>query len=346
MKYVCNPRTAAGLLLFVALFLVGCEDSVNSLVGSEKPYTLWGFMNAGADTQLVRVFPINDTLIPAPETGIDAQVFSTDLDTGERREWTYRPIQFDSLIAGHVFWAPFRAEHNHRYRLDVIRSDGATTSSEVVVPPEIELIVEANSASTIIPVQIRGEVPVLLGARVTYHAINVPPGAAWPIGTPVMPAVQHPVTISYDQLVRQTNGGWAFTIDMIRDYQAVRSAYEQNCLVTSDEESAPDIWLRRMDFSVVTADSTWVPPGGVFDPNVLSVPGTFSNVENGFGFFGAGVGIIHDWSPNLDVAQSVGYRAVTRCNGLFDPRDIPECHNPPMPCLGEHSTGIWEEWLN
>src|SRR5690606_19599811 len=308
-------RRSVLLLVGLVLLVAGCEQSVDPIVGSEHPYTIWGFMNAGADTQVVRVFPIREELFPELGSGIDARVFSTDLTTGERREWTYEVVQFDSLIEGHLFKSPFRAEFEHRYRLEVVRSDGATSSAEVVVPPEVTFEIDVDPNSTIIPVRIEGDAPILLGVLVTYHATNVISPTAWPPPpeTVIPPTVQLPVSISYRQLARRVHGGWAFDINMGRDFAAVHAAYEANCLLTEAGGFAPDIWLRRMDFSLVAADSSWAPPGGVFDPNILSVPGTFSNVENGYGYFGAGIGIVHDWSPNLEVAQRVGYQAFPRC---------------------------------
>ena len=39
---------------------------------------------------------------------------------------------------------------------------------------------------------------------------------------------------------------------------------------------------------VHVGDENWISPIGVFDPDFLVEPGTFSNVDNGFGYFGSG----------------------------------------------------------
>ena len=339
-----SRRVFVALLLDVLQALTGCQESVDPFVGSAIPFTVWGFMNAGADTQYVRVFPVTDHLIPDPGAGIDARVFSTNLTTGERREWAYEAVRFDSLISGHFFFSPFRAEHEHRYRLEVVRSDGETSSVEVTVPSEVDFDIQVNLGSTEIPVEIRGEVPNLVGLRVTYHAVNVPPMLAWPDGTPIAGAVQLPVTIIYDDIAARVDGGWRFVIDMARDYAGVQSVYGRNCLITVSEQSAPDIWLRKMEFTALAADSTWDPPGGVFDPNILSVPGTFSNVDNGYGFFGAGQGVRLDWTPTVTTSLAAGYNFEPRCRGLF-PRNEPECWNPPIPCVDESLRDLWRLWL-
>ena len=328
----------------MAVSLAACDESVNPLTGTDLPYTLWGYMNADADTQFVRVFPITGQLIPDPNADLDARVFSTNLTTGEQREWTYGVVRFDSLISGHYFWSPFRAQHTHEYRLDVVRSDGATSTAQVTVPSEVDFEIQIDVGNTLIPVQIHGDVPNLVGLRVVYHGVNVPPMHAWPVGTPVAPAVQLPVTIIYDDIARAVPGGWQLDIDMTRDYAGVEAVYRLNCLITNPDQSAPNIWLRNMEFTALAADSTWRPPGGTFDPNVLAVPGTFSNVQNGYGFFGAGQAIRTDWTPDVLTAEAAGYSFEQRCQGLFA-RDEPECYNPPQPCVNENLRDLWRLWL-
>ncbi|MDX1429415.1 MAG: hypothetical protein R3282_03960, partial [Rhodothermales bacterium] len=309
-------RVAAASVFLAALSLVGCEENVDPFVGTDLPFTIWGFLNASSDTQYVRVFPISDELVPADET-IDARVFSMDLETGEEREWRYEKVRFDSLIQGHIFWSPFLPQHNRRYRLEVVRSDGATSSVSVTVPSPVEFAVDADvEGSTIVPIRVTGDVPNLVGASITYNAVNVPPAKAWPVGTTVADPVQLPVTIIYDQVLKPEPDGWSLEVNMSRDFSAVETIYRFNCLITPDFGSAPDIWLRDIEFTALAADSTWSPPGGRFDPNLLAVPGTFSNVENGYGFFGAGMGIHFAWTPTVEVAQAAGYDFEVQCNYL------------------------------
>ena len=52
-------------------------------------------------------------------------------------------------------------------------------------------------------------------------------------------------------------------------------------------ELTESISLAGLGLRITLLDEAFVPPGGVFDPDVLSQPGTLSNVENGFGFVGS-----------------------------------------------------------
>src|SRR5690606_41544980 len=45
--------------------------------------------------------------------------------------------------------------------------------------------------------------------------------------------------------------------------------------------------LLAVGVRLTMSDDAWRPPGGVFNPDILVQPGTFSDVEHGFGFFGS-----------------------------------------------------------
>lgn len=251
-----------------------------------------------------------------------------------------REVTYEDGDVGLLFWAPFRPETGHRYRLEVTRSDGAVSSATVTMPPEVEVTLDENTTSARFPVYIRGEVPNLLDVEMRYEATNLPPVNVWPEGRPVHPPVFFPVDVSYQGTGERIEDGWRFDIDMQEDYEKVRQAYINHCLVTA---GAPDIALTRVEFHFIAADSAWNPPGGVFDPEVLVEPGAFSNVENGYGFFGAGEVIAIRWTPPELLRTHLGYRYSRPCQN--DPSPIQSCMEPPVPCLGDDPTGLWDVYF-
>ena len=101
---------------------------------------------------------------------------------------------------------------------------------------------------------------------------------------------------------------------------------------TIKPDMVPDlIALRRIELRLLVASEDWDPPGGTFDPDVLVQPGAFSNVENGFGFFGGGFTVSERWTPNIDLLRTIGYTFEAPC--AFGPQDIPACQLPPEPCF-------------
>ncbi len=55
--------------------------------------------------------------------------------------------------------------------------------------------------------------------------------------------------------------------------------------------------LTKITIHLIAANADWDPPGDTFDIDVLVQPGTLSNVENGFGFVGAGYRLLGTWVP-------------------------------------------------
>lgn len=313
----------------IVWLVAGCEAGVDPVVGEERPFTLWGIINSGADTQWVRVFPINDSTGFKDDVDLDAAVASTDLTTGDRRMWRYRKTIEDDGDVRHVFWSPFRAAHGHQYRLEVERADGAVSSATVSVPQAVEVELDVKTTAASMPVFIRGDSLNLIGVGMRYEATNLPPIKSLPEGRPPAPIVFFPVEVSYEGRGQRIPGGWRYSIDMERDVAEVRDAYEVNCLVT---EKFPDIALRRVEFHFIAASMAWDPPGGAFDPEVLISPNAFSNVENGYGFMGAGEVVRVRWTPVPSLRRFLGFRYEQAEYGF----DI------PVPCIGEDRDRLWD----
>ena len=324
-------RLVAGLFtaILVALPLASCEQAIDPIIGEDRPFTLWGYFDANADTQKVRVFTIEQRLGTDRSGPIDAVVTSTDLTTGETHTWTDTEVAFNDSVTGHVFWVAFRPKYEHTYRLEARRSDGATSSVEVTIPPNIDVELVDPTERVTIPVFIHGKPPNLVGVQVVYDAITMPPANPWPPGTAPPPAVRLPVSVSYTDEVEPTADGWKLEIKMRNDFSVVQDEFERNCL-RSDL-----IALRRIDFRFLAADADWSPPMGSFDPNLLIEPGTFSNVDNGFGFYGGGYVSSSRWISKDNVLQSVGYVTSGPCPLM--PQNTPSCQLPPEPCLTSES---------
>lgn len=315
------------ILLICLLAPLGCDESVDPFVGDERPFTIWGFMDAGADTQRVRVVTIEERLGLDRSGPIDAVVTSTDLDTGERRTWHDSEITFEDGNVGHVFWAAFQAEFGHRYRLEITRSDGAVSSVEVTVPQAVEIHLDNGIQPTLYTVRIIGFPPNLHRIEVEYDVLTVPPANPWPPGSQSTAAHRLHVPISYDGEQMPLDDGWEIDINLRKDFTLIQEEFERNCLTENL------MALRRMEFRFLAANEEWTPPGGTFDPEVLIEPGAFSNVENGFGFFGGGYTVSTQWLPPLDILQNVGFIFSQPC--LNDTANIPECQLPPEPCFRE-----------
>lgn len=320
-------RLIAGLVvaILVALPLAGCEQAIDPIIGEDRPFTLWGYFDANADTQRVRVFSIEQRLGTDRSGPIDAVVISKDLATGETHSWTDTEVAFNDSVTGHVFWSAFKPEYERAYRLEVRRSDGATSSVEVTIPPHIDVELVDPTERVKIPVFIHGKPPNLVGVQVVYDAITLPPANPWPPGSTSPPGIRLPVSVPYTDKVEPTADGWKLELNLRQDFGVVQKEFDANCL-RSDL-----VTLRRIDFRFLAADADWSPPRGSFDPNLLIEPGAFSNVENGFGFYGGGYVSSTRWISKENVLRSIGYVTSGPCPLM--PQNIPICQLPPEPCL-------------
>lgn len=265
-------------LLLLLLTTAGCEDSVHPSLGIDRPFTLWGMINPKTDTHAVRIFETQETIRLIQPDPIDAVVHTTDLTTGEVVAWRDSVVRLADGDYRHVYYAIFKAPVAHTYQLEVRRSDGATSRARVTVPPPVTLeILEPNlavTANTIQPVFVHGDPPALPRIDLEYETVSFNDGDN--------EVTALPVTISYAGRPERTQGGWLIELDLRADFIAIRQQFADRDFPTGNIEA------KSLELRVHVGDETWVSPIGVFDADFLVEPGVFSNVENGFGFFGAG----------------------------------------------------------
>ncbi len=313
-------------ILLLCLTFLSCEEGVDAIIGDDRPYTIWGLLDAGADTQRVRVIPITTELgLPQGET-LDAKVFSVNLDTGERIEWEDKFTMFPDSSKGHVFWSAFTPDIKSNYQLEVVRSDGQMSSSTVALPDSIQLFGPDNARNrSRVDMRIIGTDANIVQARVNYQTFSLPPVNPFPPGSPISQSVQVPFDISYREELLKISDGFEFQINMARDFGEIVFEYQRRCL------NDLTIGLGFVTVTVFVGDPSWLPPGGEFNERILAQPGALSNVENGLGFVGAGYSSEFKWFPSNTVRSNVGFALQSSCG--FMPADIPECV-PQIPCGG------------
>lgn len=292
---------------FLAIFLVsGCEEDVVAVLNADYPYSIYGVINPLSDVQYVRVFKVEDTLLPAGEGPLEATMRSVDLQTGEAHVWQDSLIAISDGTIGHVYYSPFKAEWEHAYRLELQDVSGEVTSVEVTVPPRSNLILDEPDTSTVVllPASIEGEVPLLfnneLEVRVRYVV------GFDPAGNPNFEFLNY--IIPFDDEVRRTAAGWSLVVNMNEVYADVAGEVQRDVRYVAQN----GIGLQLLSFSATVGNEAWAPPGGEFDALALIQPGAFSNVVNGFGFVAAGYKLQRTWTLPIEVVQKTSF--VTNTN--------------------------------
>ncbi|NNE34919.1 MAG: DUF4249 family protein, partial [Rhodothermales bacterium] len=169
-----KPSSVAQIAAVVVAWLVlltGCETAVDPVIETDIPYTMYGLFNPTADTQAVRVYPVNGLLERSNREPLGAVVTSTNLETGQQRTWADSIITFPRNEVGHVYWSAFNVGHEETYRLEVERPDGAKSEVVVTTPPvSTPEVSPADISDNNLPISVLWrDAPNLIDVEVVYR---------------------------------------------------------------------------------------------------------------------------------------------------------------------------------
>ena len=288
------------VVLLGVLFLVGCDTSIDPV--RKETYSIYGYLSSQADSQFIRVKPLDTPLQAEANRRIDATVTLKNMDNGTTHVLQDSVIAFlddgDSLVT-HNFWTDADVQPKTTYRLEVKEDGELITSAETKTPTEARPTVAPRDGNCLTSFRVRFEkserAPVFLQGEFAYdgrtHQVQIDTEIVTPSGgTPFFEFVPE-----YDLLQPRIPGNERIFIpfgptllpprclDLDRDSLRVRYVY------------ASSNWH---EFDVNTTD-----PGN-FEEYVQN-----TQIQGGQGFFGAlarGRIAVHvDTSDTLEIgAQS------------------------------------------
>jgi len=139
-------------LLVALVFAAACDDSFQPFDDTGPPFSIFGYLDASADTQFIRMRELRSVLL-APETPTGIVATLEDAAIGrmiELRDSATRyaaRVGFDSLYA-HNFWTAERIEPGASYRLRVRSVKGAVAEALVQIPRDYQVEVWSNQPMT------------------------------------------------------------------------------------------------------------------------------------------------------------------------------------------------------
>jgi len=282
-----------------------CSDTlIDPFENEEKYFTIWGYLDQLSADHALRVIPVTrfaeHILSPTdPQAQMDAEVYSTDLTSGERRRWNHELSKLSDGSYGHVFKSHFLINPKRSYRIEVIRSDGKTTGAETRVP--------GIDSDTLF---VRSPVVWEQDSSFVYQDITIPQIASpWDIQALYRwhgGDQSFRMSVPYGRPgVRTEDGGWKVRLNITEDRPAVQKTVDWAIGIGMIPPSG-EHQLVTMGFQVRILDANWDPPNGIFDPEILAQPGVLSNVENGHGFFGSIGLFIQEWQVH-EISKALGY---------------------------------------
>ena len=285
------PLAAAAL---GAAALGACSDAVDPTLGTDRAFSLYGYLDPTADRQALRVAPIYDTIDADTVAATPARVTSVERETGREVVWRDSAVTFRDGSVGHVFVADYTPTPGATVELRVEEAAPAArvVTTEVAVPP-IRPLVMADGAR--LPrgtyrAEVEG-VPHVQAGLLLVHVLGLPGTEPGEVGTFAVGFEPLPAT-------EAAPGTWALEVPFLsRAYTELR----RRGLVGVVE-------LVEVELVAFVTNEAWAAPLADADPDVLVEPGTFSNVEGGFGFVGGGYRTALRWTPSFTVQATAGFR--------------------------------------
>ena len=283
------------------LLMIGCEENVTAVTGTDQAFSFYGVLRPVADTQYISIYPISDVLAPTEAEPLEGTVSATNVTTGETYQMRDSVVLEENGHYAHFAWMPIRARYGHTYEIRAENPANQMSSVQVTVPPEASLELrepeERFSVGVLNPVFVDGDVPRLLHVEVEYHI-------KFAEGEPQ--ATTTYMTVSYQGKPQKVEGGWLLNINLSDDFEKLRSRLR----ATDDFSIGYGIRMLDMTLRLAVVNDEWNPPEGTFDDDVLVQPGTMSNVQNGFGFVGAGFRLQEKWRPDDEYLERAGWTAL------------------------------------
>ncbi|MBO6576085.1 MAG: hypothetical protein JJ896_09445 [Rhodothermales bacterium] len=270
------------------VFLMGCDEAVDPVLESERAFTLYGYVDPGSDRQSLRVFPIEDILEVTDTTPLEARI--SLIGPGGTTAFADSVVRYWDGSIGHVFQARIRPAFQTTYVIEAEDARGRLTSVQVTTPAKADLTLgqaDGVLGNVRMPVAFTGAEQVL-SPRVFYRFESTRPPFQWTI--PVI----------YDGSLTREGTTWSMAVDLSRDIGVLYS-------VTGLQPGTDPIVLLDLVVEAFIATEEWSPPGGRFVTEVLVQPGVFSNVDNGFGFVGAGYHERTSTLPEAAVLRLAGF---------------------------------------
>ena len=274
--------TIALLLLPVVLFGIGCDPSFDPLQENDRYFfSIYGYLDASADTQWVRIAPVRDSLNAIPEE-IDATVTLEHLTSGEIAVMNDSLFEFFHGVRAHNFWTTMDLQPGETYRLGVEASDGRSSHATVTLPsdfpaPLLRIAYKAIEGRDVVYIE---GAERLADVQVRYH---YRPAA----GRAPMYPVPH-----IQDTVRTSPSTYEVLVD---------PKFEEDYRERYFPAGIGGSFLYKEVF-VAAAGPDWH-PFATIDEKIIALPEGISNVENGVGYV---AGIVSKTIPYVSCWDELG----------------------------------------
>ncbi len=152
LRALCGACSSLAACLCVAAVVAACDESFDPIAPSELGLSVFGYLDASADTQWIRVMPIRPLSVTSQDP-LGITVTLEQLGNGQIIElrdslFTYSAYSDSDLFAEgaylHNFWTPEEIEPGASYGFSARREGKEPAETVVEIPHEYEVEVAIN----------------------------------------------------------------------------------------------------------------------------------------------------------------------------------------------------------
>ncbi len=250
----------ACLFLIMLMFLSGCEDTFEPLQDNDRyHFSIYGYLDATADTNWVRVMPVRDAIYAGPEP-VDAVVTLKHLETGSISVMNDSLFQFGSDVHARNFWTTKTLIPGDSYRLTAENSSGQSSSATITLPPDYSTPEVQQTEGDITFLYI-DPVEQLVDLQVIY--------AVFIRQNDQLQILYFPVSQLENKSL--TDNGYFVTVNRRNDHNYINQRLIGRGTIQPVQVFAASAGPDWVDFSVI-------------DDEIIELPEGISNIENGVGY--------------------------------------------------------------
>lgn len=284
--------------LLMIPFLNSCGDTFEPFEENDKFFfTMYGFLDASADTQWVRISPVRGTF-DAPAEIPDMEVILDNLDENSSIIMNKKLVQFGNQFNAINVWTDKAVRSENTYRISALNPNGTQSEAVVTIPGPFPVPQLRTESTPGIPTR------YFLYVNDVEHLADVQSRWHYRVSIPAWEEERFHVFSLKDR---------AKIVDMIPgNYMVELTPDEEKELIIKNSLAltipGAQIEFLENQLFVASAGPEWDDNISNIDDLIYNLPDGFSNVENGLGYM---VGI---YSRNIPFKTCLNeIRELTSC---------------------------------
>lgn len=253
-----NGNLSVPLILLTVFLIVSCQEPFEPTQENDSYYfSIYGYLDASADTQWVRITPVRNALNDFRDT-IDATVTLESLETNESTVMNDSLFRYAGERTAWNFWTTMNLHPNQTYRLTATRSDGNFSRAEVRLPRDFPVPLFRAEAIGLNEIQVHVS-ERLADVQTIYYVRSF--------------LTDNETVVTFSQLgdtLRTGLGRYQVSFNPIENEESLNHNFPNSDII------------RRQVYVAITTNET--PHFPSLDRFSFNIPDGVSNIQNGVGY--------------------------------------------------------------